>query len=236
MASFQAAIDIGARYLEMDVHMTHDGVVVVAHDPDLARCCGGTGLLNQATFAETQRLDAGYAFTPDGVQFPFRGKGLRIPRLAEVLGTFSDAFFNIDLKPEDLSVTEVVLKVIDRANARRRVLLASEHQNRLDEIRGMAPEIPTSFGYLEIAAFMQALAGRDDSYQPRGDALQIPPEYYSWKLATPETLAFAHQHGAEMHIWTLNDEPSMRGMLELGVDGIMSDFPDLALRVGASVP
>jgi glycerophosphoryl diester phosphodiesterase len=235
MASYQAAIDIGARYLEMDVHMTRDGEIVVAHDPDLARCCGSAGLIKDVDYDHVAKVDAGYGFTRDGAEFPFRGKGLRIPRLAEVLSTFPNAFFNIDLKPEDVSLTEVVLKVIDAAKARRRVLLASEHQNRLDEVRAMAPDIPTSFGYLEIAAFMQALAAHDDSYQPLGDAMQIPPEYYSWKLATPETVALAHHHGVEIHIWTLNDEPSMRAMLELGVDGIMSDFPDLALRVAASI-
>jgi glycerophosphoryl diester phosphodiesterase len=236
MASFQAAVDLGARYLETDVHMTRDGEIVVAHDPDLARCCGGVGLIKDTDYADVAKVDAGYSFTLDGEEFPFRGRGLRIPRLAELVATFPDAFFNIDLKPEAASITEAVLKVVDTANMRRRVLLASEHQNRLDEIRALAPAIPTSFGYLEIAAFMQALAAHDDGYRPRGDAMQIPPEHFSWKLATPETLAMAHQHGVEVHIWTLNDEPAIREMLELGVDGIMSDFPDLALRVAASVP
>jgi len=235
MASFQAAVDLGARYLETDVHMTRDGEIVVAHDPDLARCCCGVGFIKDADYDKVAKVDAGYSFTLDGEEFPFRGRGLRIPRLIELLTTFPTAFFNIDLKPEDASVSEAVLKVIDLAKMRRRVLLASEHQNRLDEIRALAPGLPTSFGYLEIAAFMQALAAHDGAYRPRGDALQIPPEHYSWKLATPETLAMAHEHGVEVHIWTLNDEPAMRAMLELGVDGIMSDFPALALRVAASV-
>jgi glycerophosphoryl diester phosphodiesterase len=234
MVSFRAAFDLGARYLETDVHMTRDGEIVVSHDPDLAGCCGGTGLIKDADYADIAEADAGYAFTLDGKEFPFRGKGHRIPRLIELLTTFPDAFFNIDLKPEDVSLTEAVLRVIDAAKMRRRVLLTSEHQNRLDEVRAMASGIPTSFGYLEIAAFMQALASRDVTYEPKGDALQIPPEYYSWKLATAETVAMAHRYGLEVHIWTLNDEPSMRAMLALGVDGIMSDFPALALKVAAS--
>jgi len=234
MASFQAAVDLGASYLETDVHITRDGQIIVAHDPDLERCCGGAGFIRDADYQDVAKTDAGYVFTLDGKEFPFRGKGLRLPRLEELLATFPSAFFNIELKPEDVSITQAVLRVIDAAKMRRRVLLASEHQNRLDEIRLRAPGIPTSFGYLEIAAFMQALAARDSSYQPKGDALQIPPEYYSWKLATPETVAMAHRHGVEVHIWTLNDEPAMREMLALGVDGIMSDFPALALKVAAS--
>ena len=237
LASFQAADEAGARYLETDVHITRDGEIVVSHDPDLARCCGGTGFIKDVAYADLARLDAGYAFTLNGKEFPYRGRGLRILRLGELLATFRGAFFNIDLKPEaDARITDAVVKIIDAAKARRRVLLASEHQSRLDEIRALAPGIPTSFGYLEIAAFMQALAAHDDSYHPRADALQIPPEYYSWKLATPETLAFAHQLGVEVHIWTVNEEASMRALLKIGVDGIMSDFPALALRIAASVP
>lgn len=234
MASFQAAVDLGALYLETDVHLTRDGEVVVAHDPDLGRCCGGAGIIKETDYADIAKADAGYSFTVDGKEFPFRGKGHRIPRLAEVLTAFPNAFFNIELKREDVSITEAALRVIDAAKMRRRVLLASEHQARLDEIRAMAPGIPTSLGYQEIGAFMQAMATRDPAYQPKGDALQIPPEHYSWKLATPESLAMAHRHGVEVHIWTLNDEPAIREMLELGVDGIMSDFPALALKVAAA--
>jgi glycerophosphoryl diester phosphodiesterase len=234
IASFQAAVDLGARYLETDVHMTRDGEIVVSHDGDLERVCGRAGLIKEMEYADIARADAGFTFTLDGREFPFRGKGLRILRLAELLTAFPNEFFNIDLKPADVSITESALKVIDAAKMGHRVLLASEHQNRLDEVRAMAPGIPTSFGYLEIAAFVQAMAASDPAYQPPGDALQIPPEYHSWKLATTESLAMAHRHGVEVHVWTLNDEPAMREMLELGVDGIMSDFPRLALKMVVS--
>ena len=234
MPSFQAAADLGVLYLETDVHMTRDGEIVVSHDGDLERICGQPGVIKEMDYADVAKADAGYTFTLDGKEFPFRGKGLRIPLLAELLAAFPNAFFNIELKPEDVSITESALRVIDAAKMQRRVLLAGEHQNRLDEVRAMAPGIATSFGYLDIAAFMQALASREPAYRPAGDALQIPPEYYSWKLATPETIAMAHRHGVEVHIWTLNDEPTMREMLDLDVDGIMSDFPSLALKVAAS--
>jgi len=234
MLSFQTAVDAGVRYLETDVHMTRDGEIVVSHDGDLERICGRPGVIKEMDFADIVTADAGFAFTLDGEEFPFRGKGLRILRLADLFATFPAAFFNIDLKPDDVGITELVLKVIDAAKMRRRVLLASEHQSCLDEVRSTAPGIATSFSYLEIAALMQATAARDPSYHPAGGALQIPPEHYSWKLATPESLAMAHRCGVEVHIWTLNDEPAMREMLELGVDGIISDFPQLALKVAAS--
>ena len=234
IASFQAAVDAGARYLETDVHMTRNGEIVVSHDDNLERSCGRPGLIREMTCDEVLAADAGYTFKPvgsDGKEFPFRGKGIRIARLSELLSTFPRCLFNIDLKPEQTSIVEPTLKVIDAAGMRRNVLLACEHQNRLDEIRAAAPRIPSSFGYLEIAAFMQAMATNDANYHPLGDALEIPPEHYSWKLATPETIAMAHRHGIEVYIWTVNEESEMRAMLELGVDGIMSDFPALALSV-----
>ena len=235
MVSFQAAVDLSVLYLETDIHMTRDGEIVAAHDLDLEKMCGCAGVIKEMDYTDLAKADAGYTFSPDGKEFPFRGKGIRIPRLAEMLAAFPNAFFNIDLKPEDVSnITPVALKVIDAAKMRRRVLLASEFQNRLDEVRAMAPDIATSFGSLEAGAFMQALASNDPAYKPPGEALQIPSEYYSWKLATPESIAMAHRHGVEVHVWTVNDEPTMRELLEMGVEGIFSDFPSLALKVAAS--
>jgi glycerophosphoryl diester phosphodiesterase len=200
IVSFQAAVDLGVRYLETDIHMTRDGEIVISHDPDLERICGRLGVIKEMDYADVAKFDAGYTFSLDGKEFPFRGKGLRILRLTELLETFPSAFFNIDLKPEDVSPTAAALKAIDAAKMRRHVLLASEFQNRLDEVRTMAPGIPTSFGSVETGAFMQALASGDPAYQPPGDALQIPPEYHGWKLATPESIAMAHRHGVEVHI------------------------------------
>jgi glycerophosphoryl diester phosphodiesterase len=234
IVSFQAAVDLGARYLETDIHLTRDGEIVISHDPDLERICGRPGFIKEMDYGAVAKFDAGYTFSLDGRNFPFRGKGLRILRLGELLAMFPSAFFNIDLKPEDVSLTAAALKVIDAANMRRQVLLASEFQNRLDEVRAMAPGVPTSLGALETGAFMQALAAGDPAYQPPGDALQIPPEYHGWKLATPELIAMAHRHGVEVHVWTVNDDPGMREMLELDVDGIMSDFPALGLKVATS--
>ncbi|HVN28510.1 MAG TPA: glycerophosphodiester phosphodiesterase family protein, partial [Candidatus Binataceae bacterium] len=104
LPSFQAAYDLGARYLETDVHMTRDGEIVVSHDPDLARCCGVMRVIRESDYADIAKADAGYAFSLNGKEFAFRGKGIRVPRLAELLATFPDVFFNIDLKPEDVSL------------------------------------------------------------------------------------------------------------------------------------
>ena len=124
-----------------------------------------------------------------------------------------------------------MLDVIDRAAMRRNVLVASEHQEPLDEVRKLAPEIPTNFSYLESGQFIQAMVGRDGSYRPPGDAVQIPHRHESWELVTRESVDFAHRVGVEVHVWTVNEEAEMSELLDMGVDGLISDYPPRALEV-----
>lgn len=231
MLSFQAAAGLGVDYLELDVHMTRDGKVVVAHDESLERTCGRPGLIRQMDYREVAAADAGYAFSPDGREFPFRGQGVRIPRLSEVLAAFPKIRFVIEVKQTAPSLVAAMLRVVDTAGMRRMALVASEHQDPLDETRALWSEIPTSLSYHEVAAFLKAVAASGDSYAPPGDALQIPPAYGSLKLATPATVAAAHRRGIEVHVWTVNEESEMRALLDLGADGIMSDFPARLLKV-----
>jgi glycerophosphoryl diester phosphodiesterase len=229
--SFQAALDAGVAYLETDLHMTRDGELVVSHDDHLERTCGLAAPIREMTYREVAAADAGFGCSPNGTDFPFRGLGIRVPRLSEVLSTFRHARFNIDIKPNQAGIVERALEVIKAARMQRMVLLASEHQERLDEIRALAPAIPTSFGYQEVAGFLSAMAAANREYRAPGEALQIPPEYYSWKLATAQTVEVASNFGVEVHVWTINDEAEMRAMLEVGIHGIMSDFPGLLVRV-----
>jgi glycerophosphoryl diester phosphodiesterase len=137
----------------------------------------------------------------------------------------------IEIKQITPSVVVAMLEAIDRAGMRRSVLVASEHQEPLDEVRKLAPEIPTNFSYFECGRFMQAMATRDDSYRPPGAALQIPRSYESWQLVTPESVDFAHRAGVEVHVWTVNEETEMGELLDMGVDGLISDYPGRALEV-----
>jgi len=226
MAAFTAAHQLGVRYIELDVHMTRDGRVVVAHDPDLARTAGSDALIRELSYQQLADADAGYGFSVADGGHPFRGKGLKVPTLSEVLSAFPEMRFVIEIKQ-----TAPMLEVIERAGMRRRVLVASEHQQPLDEVRALAPEIPTNFSSREVGSFFQALVSRTAGYVPPGDALQIPIEYEKFTLVTPESVAAAHRVGVEMHVWTVNDEAEMRGLLALGVDGIITDFPARLLKL-----
>ena len=231
MAAFGAAHELGVGYIELDVHMTLDGSVVVAHDPDLARTAGRDALIRELTYEQLADADAGFGFAAADGGHPFRGHGLKIPTLSEVLAAFPDMRFVIEVKQTAPTLIAPMLEVIGRAGMRRRVLVASEHQQPLDEVRALAPGIPTNFSAREVGSFFQALISRMAGYVPPGDALQIPIEYEKFTLVTPESVAAAHQVGVEVHVWTVNDEAEMRGLLALGVDGIITDFPARLLKL-----
>jgi glycerophosphoryl diester phosphodiesterase len=232
MPAFQAAAEVGAPYFELDVHMTRDGEIVVMHDPELRRTTGRDGTIREMSFAELIEADAGYNFSlgKDG-RFPFRGAGIKVPALAEFFAAFANHRFVVEIKQTTPSLVPALIETIDRAAMRRRVLIASEHQAPMDEVRALAPGLPTNFSSLEVGGLMMSLAPGAAAYTSRGDAIQVPPEYHSWKLITAESVAAAHRCGVEMHVWTINDPAEMRALLELGVDGIISDYPARLIEV-----
>lgn len=224
MPAFAAAADLGVAYIELDVHMTRDGRIAVAHDGDLERVAGRPGRIAELTFDELRAYDAGYNFVvPGRAGFPFRGAGVKIPELAEVFARCQRQRFIIEIKQSSPSLTTRLLAELERAGMTDRVLIASEHQEPIDEIRAAAPFIPTNLPSPEIGEFFRALPSGAAPYLPRGAALQIPPEYHGWKLATPESVAAAHRAGLEVHVFTVNDAAEMRALLQIGVDGIITD-------------
>lgn len=235
LPSFAAAADLGVAYIELDVHMTRDGRIVVAHDDDLERVAGQAGRIAELSFDEISSYDAGYNFVAPGRGgFPFRGQGVRVPELAEVFARCPRQRFVIEIKQTAPSLVPALLAVIEAAGMAARVLVASEDQRPIDEMREAASGIPTNLPTAETGELFRSLAPGAEPYRPRGAALQIPPEYHGWKLATAESVAAAHRLGLEVHVWTVNEPAAMRALLEIGVDGIITDFPDRALALVAA--
>lgn len=232
LLAFQRAVEAGVPYLEMDCHATSDGEVVVCHDPDVARTTDGNGLIREQRLAELSRLDAGYRFSPDGVSFPFRNTGVRIPRLAEVLETFREVRINLEVKQEDPPIAEEVVRLVQQAGATERTLLAAAEDPVMESIRKLNPGTALSSSRGDALTFYAALdSGKLEGFQPRGHALQIPPSFGGRSLVTPESVVAAHRVGLRIHVWTINDPEQMRHLLDQGVDGLMSDFPARLVRI-----
>lgn len=230
--SFTAGLAAGADRLELDVHATADGVVVVIHDDTLERTTDGSGPVRSLTLSALQRLDAGHRFrAPDGT-YPYRDRGVRVPTLEELLRACPLAPLNIEIKQQDPPIEQAVLATLDRFNARDRTLLAAEEASIMARIRSAAPDMPTGFSAHDVAEFVGRLrAGELAGYRPPGIALQVPPTFGDTVIVSPELVAAAHGMGLEVHVWTINDEPEMERLLDLDVDALMTDFPSR----GASV-
>jgi glycerophosphoryl diester phosphodiesterase len=225
--SFERALAQGVQYLEMDCHATADGEIVVHHDATLERTTDAGGPVSALTFRELERVDAGFRFTPDaGRSFPFRGAGVRVPRLAEVLAAFPEARVNLEVKQADPPIAEEVVRLVRRARAEARVLLAAEDEAVLAQLRALDPGTALGSSLVDVVEFVRAGAeGRLEQFTPRGHALQVPTHALGRPLVTREFVAAAHARGLAVHVWTINEPDEMRRLLELGVDGLMSDFP-----------
>ncbi|OFW67792.1 MAG: hypothetical protein A2Z12_07670 [Actinobacteria bacterium RBG_16_68_21] len=223
MVAFQGAVDLGYRYLETDVHVSRDGEVVVFHDDGLERLTDGRGKVWDHDWAYLRTLDAANHFDRAN-GYPLRGHRVAIPLLEEVLLTFPDALLNIDLKQD--GVEGVVAGEIARLDAEERVLIGSFHDRRIRRFRrASAGRVATSAGPREVTrAMASAMAGRP--VMVGADALQIP-----LRVATSRLVAAAHRGGKQVHVWTVNDPAEMRRLLDLGVDGLVSDRPDLLNEV-----
>ncbi|MBF6590806.1 MAG: glycerophosphodiester phosphodiesterase [Ktedonobacterales bacterium] len=230
LVAYERGLSFGADALELDVHSSRDGEIVVIHDATLDRTTNGSGPVGALTLDELRRLDAGYRFTPDGGRsFPFRGRGITIPTLREVLTTFPQARVNLDLKEADAEGERRLWALIQELEAEDRMLVGSFSLLALARFRQLCGgRLATSAAPPEIRNFLLAALSRTSRWlRPAYDALQVPETWRALRIVSPTTIAVAHRLGLAMHVWTIDDRPTMDRLLAWGVDGLMSDRPDL---------
>jgi glycerophosphoryl diester phosphodiesterase len=207
--AFQRAVQLGYRYVETDVHDTADGVAVVFHDATLDRVAGRSGAISALTWNDLRSVRVG-------------GAAL-VPRLDEVLAAWPGIRFNIDIKA-DSGVAPTVDTVLG-SGAADRVLLASFSDRRLAEARLLAgPSVATSLGPRSVARLrLASIVGLPLRLPPSAAAVQVPPRLGRLTVVTRRFLALAHRLGLQVHVWTIDDPAEMNRLLDLGVDGIMTD-------------
>jgi glycerophosphoryl diester phosphodiesterase len=230
LLAFGHAHALGYRWMETDVHLTRDGEVAIFHDPTLERTTDSVGPIAERTLAQLRALDAGWRFTPDGGRtFPHRGQGVHIPTLEEVMALAPDVRVNIELKPRDPRIAQAVWERIEAHGWHDRVLVASGHAPTVRAFRRLARgRVATSAGYDEVLAFYLAVQAGAAAWLPLGyDALQVPETHRGLRVVTPELIAAAHARGIAVHVWTVDAPADFERLRALGVDGIMTDRPDL---------
>ena len=235
LAAFDGAARLGADAIELDVRLTADGEVVVFHDETTERTCGEPGSIEARTLAELRRLDAGRTFTPDGGRtFPWRGRALAVPTLAEVLERHPGMLVNAEAKSEDPALAEALARAVRGAGRVDAVCLGSTHDEQGERLRALLPEachfMPAGAATCHVLA---AHAGGEATGCPGGWDVADLPLRTDDGMTVVDALTVGHLHrlGIPVHVWTVDEEAEMRALLALGVDGIMSDRPDRLARV-----
>jgi glycerophosphoryl diester phosphodiesterase len=235
MLAFTKAAELPIDGLEIDIHSTSDGVLVVFHDATLERTTNGNGRIQDFTFAQLQELDAGYRFTPDGGEtFPFRGQGITIPSLAEVFETFPKLWINIDIKQETPSIIRPFANLIQQHNVAHRLCVGSFSNKTVADFRRACPKATWTASHSEVVRlFVLSKLRLDWLYWGQGHVLQIPEvdEDTGYRLVTPRSVQAAHRNNIAVHVWTVNETADMQRLIDMGVDGLISDYPDRALKL-----
>jgi len=228
LEAFRLAVESGARGLELDVHLTRDGYVVVIHDPTLDRTTNVSGAVAGMPLDEVREPDAGYNFSLDGgITHPYRGHGLRIPTLAEVLREFPGVVLNIDMKADRPGIEAAVLKVLRESGAEGRALVVSSRRGTVGRFRRVSGgRISTGASKWETGIFLLLANLRlERLLRPAYDALQVPLSHRGVPLVTRRFIEAAHASNVRVDAWTINESDEMRRLLDLGVDVIMTDRP-----------
>lgn len=211
IAAFDRGLAAGADGLELDVHLSRDGIVVVHHDATLDRTTRANGPLAQRTAAELAAFD--------------------VPTLSDVLARYRDTGLIIELKQSGAALAHAVVDEVRRAGAADRVCLGSYSMTALRAARRAAPGIATSGARFEVRlALYRSWLGLSPgrvAYQ----AFQVPETSGHTRVISPRFVRLAHKAGLVVHAWTVDEPRDMRRLLDWGVDGIISDRPDVAANV-----
>ncbi len=232
--AFERALEKGADVLELDIWLTEDFHPAVIHDRTVDRTTDGEGFVSSFSREELQELDAGYNFsTPEG-EYPFRGQGLQVPMLDEVLAAFPDEPIMIEIKRPGVASAEVVARTIMEAGAQDQVFVGSFNSHTIEHFRRLMPDIPTAASWKEVRRFyLLAHAGLAGWLNWGFEGLFIPPNEDGFPILTAPFLAAAHAAGRHTFIWTINERERMERFLEVGVKGIITDYPARLLEIMA---
>ena len=258
--AFKTAKEKGADVLELDVHATADGELVVIHDATVDRTTNGEGRVDQMTLEEIKKLDAAHWFIPDcgtcveesNSLYTYRGyatgvrpippelsgfqpNDFKIPTLREVLDTFPRDFINIEIKataPETQPYEDKLAALLEEFGRTDDTIVVSFLDHAVELFKTYAPDVHTATGTGEAGAFWASTQGPlPGTPSLRHQALQVPIEFNGVTVVTEEFVKEAHANGLAVHVWTINDRAEMEWLIEIGVDGIMTDRPTLLEEV-----
>jgi glycerophosphoryl diester phosphodiesterase len=231
IAAFDRGMAAGADGLELDVHLSADGLPVVCHDPTLDRTTNGKGPVMRLSAAELSRLDAGGWFADGEGRFPFRGQGVGIPTLEDVLRRYRGVRIIVEMKLDTAEMGNAVAQVVRAASAVDRVCAAGYGDRSLSAVRSALPDLATSASHPEVRLGLYRSWARWPVRQVRYGGYQVPETVGLLRVVSRRFIRHAHGAGLKVQVWTVDEEADMRRLLSWGADGLISNRPDLAVRV-----
>ncbi len=229
LPAFDNGLALGADGLELDVHLSRDGVAVVHHDAGLDRTTDAHGAIADRTAAELAHVDAGARFSAEGA-YPFRGRGIGVPTLRTVLVRYRETRFIIELKTSAPALIRAVIEDVRQTDAVEQVCIGCFETAGIREARHLEPFLATSASLEEVRwALYGSRIGwpiRDRPYV----AFQVPERYGATTVVSPRFIRAAHRGGLVVQIWTVNELEDMRRLLAWGADALITDRPDRAVQ------
>jgi len=217
----------------MDVYSTKDEVQIVMHDEPVDRTTNGVGYIQDLTFSELRELDAGYSRTSsDDLVFPYRGLWIQILSLEDVLTAFPDALLNFEIKQTKPSIVKQLFQTIQAYGMVEHVLIASFDLDTIRNFRKTCPEVITTAGEGEVRMlYGLAAVYLGGIYPAPAEAVQVPEFWGKIHVVKNRFIQAVHGRKMDVHVWTVNEASEMHRMLDLGVDGIITDNPDILLAL-----
>jgi glycerophosphoryl diester phosphodiesterase len=231
LTAFEGAAALGVDVLEMDLRGTKDGHLVVLHDPTVERTTDGRGPVAELDLDEIRALDAGYRFRNAEGEYPYRGRGIRIPTLEEVLSRFPDIRVNLEMKDFEPPLARTLCSELRRLGAATRSLVASFEHAPMVAFREICAEVATSATMREGLLFYQLDRLKLLSvFRSPAVAFEVPEYLGDIHVVRPPFLERARSFNLRVQVWTVNEEEDLKRLLSMGVDGIVTDYPDRLLR------
>jgi glycerophosphoryl diester phosphodiesterase len=228
--AFDIGLGTGADGLELDVHLSKDGIVVVHHDDTLDRTTDARGPLLARTAEELARVDAGYRFTKDGT-WPCRGQGIGIPTLVDVLRRYQGVPVIVEMKVDTVAMGRATAEAVRAAGATDSVCLAGFGYHSARGARDVLPNAAASACTRETRLALYRSWVRWPVRRVAYQTYQVPEFAGATRVVSPRFIASAHAASLRVQVWTVDEDADMRRLLGWGVDALITNRPDLAVRV-----
>jgi len=233
--TLEAAIyahDIGSDVIEIDIHATADGILVVRHDAEINTTTNGAGLIKDLDFEALQAFTVGFHDSDIDSGARINPGNIKIASLKSLFEALPSTRFMIEMKPNDNQVAESFCQLIRETGNGARLNVVSFHLEVLQHFRKVCPEIATSLSQDEVTNFvLLTWLGLGHLYQAKGIALQVPMKINGIKILSPSLISAAHNLGLAIDVWTIDDANTMQMLIDMQVDGIITNRPDRMVAI-----